>query len=89
MIEQPAGWEVYLLMCLVGVVGWEVMCLVGEPLLLSSLLICRGKTRLNTRAQVDTAKKTKTEKSNSWFQSQEFRQLSSPRPGSLIVPTWL
>ena len=53
MIEQPAGWEEYLLMCLEGVVGREVMCLVGDPwhtaILLSSLLICRGKTRLNTR----------------------------------------
>jgi len=52
MMEQPAGWEelletvVILVMCLVGVVGREVMCLVGEPwhtvlaILLSSLLIC-------------------------------------------------
>lgn len=37
MIEQPAGWEehlepvVTLVMCLDGVVGREVMCLVGEP----------------------------------------------------------
>jgi hypothetical protein len=40
-------------MCLEGVVGREVMCLVGEPwhtvlaILLCSLLICRSKTRLN------------------------------------------
>ena len=37
MIEQPAGWEehlqtvVILVMCLEGVVGREVMCLVGKP----------------------------------------------------------
>jgi hypothetical protein len=52
MIEYPAGWEEHLVMCLEGVVGREVMCLVGDPwhtaILLSSLLICRGKTRLNT-----------------------------------------
>lgn len=59
MIEQPAGWEehlepvVTLVMCLDGVVGREVMCLVGEPwhtvlaILLSSLLISLW-TRHNT-----------------------------------------